>query len=174
MPERVTVRRGAPEDAATLAELGGASFKATFAHLYRVEDLEHFLAETHSAEVVAAQLSSPTVAYFVAERDGQPLGYGKLVLACGWPEHARGRNVVELKQLYTAPGAAGQGIGAALMDAILAEARSRGADEMQLSVWQENHGAQRFYARYGFEQVAEIHFKVGEQLDEEFLFAAML
>ncbi|MFM5953915.1 MAG: GNAT family N-acetyltransferase, partial [Novosphingobium sp.] len=31
-----------------------------------------------------------------------------------------------------------------------------------------------FYARYGFAKVADITFRVGEQLDEEFLFARML
>ena len=56
----------------------------------------------------------------------------------------------------------------------LDEARSRGADEMQLSVWSGNDGAQRFYARYGFAKVADIYFMVGKQADEEFLFARML
>lgn len=174
MPEPLEVRRARPDDAAALAELGRASFTATFAHLYRPEDLAAFLVGTHSAERVSADLANPDTVYFVAERAGVLVGYAKLVLACGWPEHARGRRVVELKQLYTAPGATGGGIGAALMDQVVAEARSRHADEIQLSVWQGNHGAQRFYRRYGFEQLAEIHFRVGEQVDDEFVFAAMI
>ena len=56
----------------------------------------------------------------------------------------------------------------------MAEAAARGADEVQLSVWSGNHGAQKFYARYGFSKVADITFLVGEQMDEEFLFARML
>jgi len=60
------------------------------------------------------------------------------------------------------------------MDWALAEALGFGADEVQLSVWSGNHGAQRFYRRYGFEHVADIEFWVGEQCDEEFLFAKML
>ena len=49
-----------------------------------------------------------------------------------------------------------------------------GADEMQLSVWSGNHGAQRFYARYGFEKVADVHFWVGAHRDDEFLLSLML
>lgn len=45
---------------------------------------------------------------------------------------------------------------------------------MQLSVYSDNPGAQRFYARYGFAKVADIHFMVGNQRDEEFLFAKVL
>ena len=48
------------------------------------------------------------------------------------------------------------------------------ADEVQLSVWSGNHGAQRFYARYGFEKIADVTFKVGEQIDDEFLLAKLL
>jgi ribosomal protein S18 acetylase RimI-like enzyme len=45
---------------------------------------------------------------------------------------------------------------------------------MQLSVWSGNEGAQRFYARYGFAKVADVTFRVGEQVDHEFLFSRML
>ena len=96
-----------------------------------------------------------------------------LGLTCGFPEHARGSRVMDLKQLYTAPQATGQGVGSALMDWAMAEFAARGADEVQLSVYAENHGAHRFYRRYGFDKVADITFRVGEQLDPEFLFALM-
>ena len=68
----------------------------------------------------------------------------------------------------------GRGIGAALMDWALAQAAVEQAGEVQLSVYAENHGAQRFYSRYGFEKIADIHFMVGQQRDEEFLFARLL
>ena len=60
------------------------------------------------------------------------------------------------------------------MDWALTEARSRGADEIQLSVWSGNDGAQRFYARYGFVHVADVTFRVGSQLDDEFLLSLKL
>ncbi len=168
------IRLAGPADAEVLAELGRDSFVATFAHLYSSEDLASFLADTHAATTVARELARPGVVYLIAEEGGRPAGYAKLVRACGWPAHARGQRVVELKQLYTAAGGTGRGVGAALMERLLAEARASGADEVQLSVWQGNDGAQRFYARYGFERIAEIHFRVGQQIDDEFLLAAMV
>ena len=51
-----------------------------------------------------------------------------------------------------------------------AQAREGGADAIQLSVYSENFGAQRFYQRYGFEKVADIGYWVGEQRDDEFLY----
>lgn len=60
------------------------------------------------------------------------------------------------------------------MDWALAEARAGAHDAVLLSVWSGNHGAQRFYARYGFGKTADIHFRVGAQLDEEYLFEKRL
>ena len=170
----LALRAATDADIPALSALGRESFIAKFGTMYRPADLAAYLDEAHSEPAIAAELANPQRLYRLAEKAGQLLGYGKLGLACGFPEYARGNRVIELKQLYTAPGATGQGIGAALMDWSLEAARERGADEMQLSVWRGNHGAQRFYARYGFENVADITFRVGEQIDEEFLFARLL
>lgn len=169
------LRDATPEDAPAIAALGREAFCAAFAHLYRAEDLEGFLAQNHAPAKAAAEIADPAMRVHLAlGEDGKLLGFCKLVLACGWPEHARAERVIELKQLYTDPAATGRGNGAALMDWALSLARAQAAGEMQLSVWSGNHGAQRFYARYGFEKRADIHFMVGQQRDEEFLFACLL
>lgn len=168
------IRFATPADAAALARLGTDSFVAKFGDLYRAEDLAAFLAASHSEEKVAREIADPDMRVTLAQADGILLGYCKLVMACGWPEHARGERVIELKQLYAAPGATGQGIGARLMERALVDARDYRADEIQLSVYSDNPGAQAFYRRYGFEPIADIHFMVGEKRDDEFLFARLL
>ncbi len=161
-------------DAEAIAALGEQAFIAKFAYLYTPEDLATFLAEAHAAEAVVAEIADHEMRICLAERDGVLVGFCKLVMACGWPEHLQGETAIELKQLYLDPALVGGGIGAVLMDWALAEARGYGADEMQLSVWSGNEGAQRFYTRYGFTKVADIEFWVGSQCDEEFLFAKVL
>ncbi len=168
------LRPASEADIPALSKLGIDSFIEKFGHMYTPKDLATFLEEAHSPTALAAEIANPARLYRLAERDGALVGYCKLGLTCGFPEHARGKNVLELKQLYTAPGATGGGIGKALMDWAMAEFTARNADEVQLSVWSGNDGAQRFYARLGFEKVADITFRVGEQLDEEFLFARMM
>lgn len=168
------LRLARPADAATLAELGARSFEAKFGHLYHPEDLAAFLGESHGEAKVTREIADPQMQVMLAVEGERLLGFCKLALACGWPEHARGSRAIELKQLYTDPAATGQGIGARLMDWALGEARRSGADEIQLSVWSGNLGAQKFYERYGFEKVADIHFMVGQQRDEEFLFSRLV
>ena len=168
------LRPATAADIPALSALATASFIAKFGPLYSAADLASFLAESLSEPAIAAELANPARIYQLAEADGHLLGYAKIGLSCGFPEHARGTRVMELKQLYTAPEATGLGIGGALMDWAMAEFTARGADEVQISVYAGNDGAHRFYRRYGFDKVADITFKVGEQLDPEFLFARMV
>ena len=79
-----------------------------------------------------------------------------------------------VKLVYTDPERTGQGIGALLMDWAMAQFRAEGGDEVHLSVWSENFGAQRFYARYGFTKVADVVFMVGNHRDHDLLYARML
>lgn len=170
----LTLRAATAADTAALSRLGSESFVAAFGDMYQPDDLAAFLEQTKSEASIAAQIADPKGPIQLATRDGQLLGYCKIGLECGWPEFARGQKAMELKQLYMDAAATGLGIGALLMDWALAECAARGADEVQLSVFSGNHGAQRFYARYGFEKVADVTFRVGRQLDHEFLFARMI
>ena len=168
------LRAATPADIPALSQLAVSSFVDKFGDMYSAEDLAAFLAEALSEANIAAELANPDRLYRLAERDGELLAFCKLGLSCGFPQHARGRRVLELKQLYAAAAATGAGIGGALMDWAMSELAARGADEVQLSVFSGNDGAQRFYARYGFEKVADVTFTVGQQIDHEFLMAAML
>ena len=168
------LRAATPADIPALSALAIDAFKAKFAALYSAEDLATFLAEALEQGPVAAEMANPARVYQLAEVEGRLMGFAKIGLTCGFPDHARGHKAMELKQLYTAADATGMGIGGALMDWAMAQFAARGADEAQISVYSENLGAHRFYERYGFEKVADITFKVGEQLDPEFLFAKLL
>lgn len=166
------LRDALPEDAEALAELGRASFVATFAHLYDPADLSAFLGAVYSVRVVAEEIADPTLFHQLAvdEASGALIGFVKLKHPGGYPGHSDAANPITLGQLYTAPGRTGEGIGAALMDWALALARARGADAVQLSVWSENTRAQKFYQRYGFAKIADIDFWVGNHRDDEFLY----
>ena len=168
------LRPAATADIPALSRLATAAFVAKFGHLYAREDLDAFLRDCLSEAALASDFADPQQVYRLTESDGALVAFCKISTKCGFPQHARGTRTMELKQLYTAPDATGMGLGAPLMDWAMAELAVRGADEVQLSVYAENDGAQRFYARYGFGKVADITFMVGNHVDPEFLFARLL
>ena len=164
------LRPALPEDAPALAALGRGSFVAAFGHLYRAEDLQAFLADGYDEQAVAGEIADPAFRHRLAIGADRALaGFCKLKVPSPYAEHSDAVRPVALQQLYTDPARTGQGIGAALMDWALAEARALQADAVQLSVWSENVAAQRFYARYGFAKIADIDFFVGNHRDDEFL-----
>lgn len=162
------------EDIPALAKLGEESFCAKFAYLYSAKDLNAFLEQAYSVKGVTGDFNDPNLIYQLAE-DGEGLtGFCKIARESSYAAHSNARRPAALNQLYTAPDKTGRGIGTALMDWTMAEAASLGADAVQLSVYSENPGAQRFYERYGFEKIADIEFWVGSQCDHEYLYEVRL
>ena len=168
----IVLRPATPADVPALATLATEAFLAAFGHLYRPEDIALFLGEYRTAKAYRDALAVPATRIQLAELDGQLAAYALIVLGDGMDERPEPRPArpVFLSQLYCAGEATGHGLGAALMDWVLAEARAWRADAVQLSVFSENFGAQRFYQRYGFGKVADIDFWVGNHRDDEFLY----
>ena len=163
------IRRAGVSDAAVLAELGATTFVETFGHLYSPEDLQAFLGESHTVEAYAKVLANPDYALWIAERDGVAIGYAQAG-RCGLPHADVRPEDGELKRLYVRAGTQGGGTGRALMDAAMDWLLRDGPRPLWISVWSENLGAQRFYARYGFEFAGEYEFIVGAQRDREFMY----
>jgi GNAT superfamily N-acetyltransferase len=160
----IRFRDAAPDDSATLAELGARTFTETFGHLYSPENLAAFRVN-HSIDNWRRELGDTAFAVRIGEADGQAVAYAKLGPP-SLPFEPRG-NPIELRQLYLLKPWQGKGAAAEMMDWVLAEARRRGADELYLSVFTDNHRARRFYARYGFEEIGPYAFMVGTHADED-------
>ncbi|OQW46516.1 MAG: GCN5 family acetyltransferase [Proteobacteria bacterium SG_bin6] len=157
-------RMAQPDDAEALSTLGKETFVETFGHLYTAENLAIFL-ENHAPERWAEQLADSAYAIRVAEAEGRLIAYAKLGPP-SLPFTPQGRPI-ELRQLYVLKPWHGCGLAARLMDWMIAEARARGADELYLSVFTDNHRARRFYERYGFAFVQTYAFMVGSHADED-------
>jgi len=160
----ISYRDGRADDAATLDRIFDTTFCNTFGHLYGAEDLDSFLSSFGVADW-EAELRNPAYAFRIGEADGVPVGYLKL-----GPQKLPFDTVqpaILLDQLYILKGYHGIGMAHGLMDWALDEARRRGAGELYLTVYVDNHRARRFYARYGFEAVGRYDFMVGNHADED-------
>lgn len=155
------LRRAGPQDAAKLALLGAATFLSAFAADHPGQALVDHCAHEHGQARYAAWLDKPDYAFWLIETAlGAPLGYAML---CP-PEidSTPDPGALELKRIYALPGWQSAGLGRRLMDAVIAEAKARGAPSLYLCVYTINVNAQRFYARFGFEKVGEQTFMTGD------------
>jgi ribosomal protein S18 acetylase RimI-like enzyme len=166
-----TTRTATAADAPLLSRIGPQAFSETFGHLYSPENLARFL-ENHSEANWRGELTDARHIVRIAEQDGEAVGYAKvgpLSLPFETSEPA-----AELDQLYILKPWQGAGVAQALMDWAMDEARARGASQLILSVFVDNHRAQRFYARYGFAKVGTYAFMVGDHKDEDLIMRAWL
>ena len=162
----VSYRNAASTDAAALATLARETFVATFAHLYPAADLNAYVAQTYGVDIQRKEICDPARATRLAITDEGLVGYcgvGEMKL----PFDVGARRAFELRTLYVVEAMKGAGVAARLMDWALDIARARAAQDMYLGVYGENHRAQRFYKRYGFEIVGRYDFPVGATLDDE-------
>ncbi|MGE5562372.1 MAG: N-acetyltransferase family protein [Bacillota bacterium] len=159
-------RNATAEDLPAIDRVFRESFCDTFAHLYDGNDLREFLGK-FTAEAWRSEYDDERYAFHVAEADGRLVGYVKLGPPALPVETTAAP--LELRQLYIVTGYHGMGIAHALMDWAIEEARRRGAEELYLTVFTENHRARRFYDRYGFEAVGRYDFMVGSHADEDII-----
>jgi len=75
----------------------------------------------------------------------------------------------EIQRLYILQGHQGGGRGTLLLNTALEWLERDGPRTLWIGVWSENYGAQRFYARHGFEIVGEYSFMVGDHADRELI-----
>ena len=163
------IRRAHAGDIAALADLGAATFREAFAHLYAPEDLAGFLVNTHSPSAYSGLLADPTVALWLATlADGRPIGYG-VAGNCKLPVESREENAGEIRQLYVLARYQKLRLGTRLLVTALEWLGAQQRTPVYVGVWSENYGAQRLYGKFGFEKIGEYGFPVGRQIDREFI-----
>ena len=163
------IRRAGSADAQALAKIGAETFADTFGHLYPQSDLARFLAQTYSLDRTHAELADPANASWVVETGGETVGFA-LAGRCALPHADVTADCGELKRLYFRKPWQSGGLGGALFGEVLAWLQCARPRDVWIGVWSENSGAQRFYARRGFEKVGEYGFTVGDTVDREFIF----
>jgi GNAT superfamily N-acetyltransferase len=158
--EQIRIRKAGDSDAALLAELGRNTFYESFAAYNRPHDMAAYMSEAFDPGTIAAELADPRSLFFIAEIDGEPVGYAKL--HDGEPaECVAGPSPIELNRLYVKHEWHGRGVGAALMNACLDRARNQQHQTIWLGVWEHNPRALAFYRKGGFVEIGEHPFQFG-------------
>lgn len=164
----LAIRRATVEDAETLSQLARHTFDETFGHLYPPEDLQAFFVDAYAVEKQRVILAHPDYAVWFLEDDGRAVGHAAAG-PCGLPHPEVAPGDGELKRLYLLADYQRGGWGGRMFDTAMEWLQRNGPCTLWIGVWSENAGAQRFYARKGFEIVGEYRFPVGRVRDREFI-----
>ncbi len=143
------IRPATPSDSPAMADLHAASWRLAYrgamSDEYLAGDIVAYMRELWGTRLSAAPANQHA---FVAEEGDQLLG-----LACVYGNESAEWGSF-LNNIHVAHAAQGQGVGAALLDAVASCCvDSYGERGLYLFVLQANVKAQRFYARYGARHV---------------------
>jgi diamine N-acetyltransferase len=171
-----TIRKATTADATTARAIAIANFTETWGDSYSIVDLNSYLQTHYALESFERQLASDQYALLLLERHDPANGIRKAIGhafcgPCALPHADIQPMDIELKRLYILKAFHNLGLGHELMTLAMQWMLARKPPRLWLGVYSENRGAQRFYARYGFQKVGEYHFIVGETRDHEFIFS---
>ena len=162
------IRYGTTDDAKMLSELGVRTFYDTFAKDNTPENIEAYLKASFSQEIQFNELSEPDNIFLIVESQDTPIGYAQLIMNSR--DNAIKRNrPLEVRRIYAVQEYQGKGVGKALMQATIHEARQRGCDCVWLGVWEKNQRAIEFYKKWGFREVGTHLFSVGNDPQNDYV-----
>ena len=157
-----------------LSLVGAAGFLEAFAGELDGQDILAHCQKNNSPEAFAKYLQQPTTRAVLAEAEpgDAPVGY---MLCCepDLPVDLSPRDY-ELRRIYLLHRFQGLGIGRALIDAAVEQARGLDRTRLLLGVYGKNYDAIRFYEKTGFAQIGERYFTVGATTHHDAVMARLL
>ena len=156
----VSIRSATAADAHIIAEMGHRLVAAAHANALPATDMNRYLNRAFNVFQVKDELRQPDNCFYLAEENQNVAGMVKI--SAGFPPVAGlGQRPVELSRLYLNPNWIGKGVGTALVQHVLSQAKSTGHDICWLMVWTGNHRAIKFYRRWRFAIADKINFPTG-------------
>lgn len=154
------IRKASRGDAGQLARLAEATFRAAFGATNTSEDMDLHCRTRYSEVIQSGEISDPGMLTLLSDGAEGLAGFAQLRWD-GSPECVRARCPGEIQRLYVANEWHGKGIAHDLMKACIEALKARGSDVAWLGVWEHNPRAIAFYGKYGFVEVGDHVFAVG-------------
>jgi len=150
----VTYREWTETDFAAVQHVLLSTWLDAYASFIPEADIRGYFASTYSAEKLAALLLSPTSKGYVADENGDVVGFERL-------QYDEKENRLYVSSIYVLPGHQGKGIGRHLLGIAEDEARRLHLDRIWLGVMTQNTPSVEWYKKIGFAFPLEEPFTMG-------------
>ena len=159
--EKLTLTIANIADVQLLTGLSEITFRETFGHNNRREDMDKYIAEEMNLEKLSSELRDKQNLFLLAGYGDKTAGYMKISTG-EKPAELKSRNPLEIARIYVLKEYQNKKIGAALLQHCMDHAINNDHDVVWLGVWEHNINAIRFYKRLGFEEFGSHIFRLGD------------
>ena len=167
------IRYAVAEDAVALSALGAQTFQDTYAAFNTAENMAMHLAAAFSPERQRAEIEAPRGFILVAQAVDALIGYATVAHEIV-PPAVGDIHALEIKRFYVDRAWHGLGVAQRLMTSTFRAAAQRGAATVWLTVWDRNPRAIAFYRKVGFSDAGTIPFRLGDEVQNDFLMVKAL
>jgi len=151
----MVIRSWQKSDLPSVRRITWEAWVSTYKSFIPEKDLKIYFDDHYTEESLLGMFADPSVDGFIAETDGQAVGYERLYFN-------RDENRLYVSSLYLLPKFEGQGIGSRLLETAGGYATEKDLDELWIGVMVKNGRALDFYRRAGFQFIREEPFTMGK------------
>jgi ribosomal protein S18 acetylase RimI-like enzyme len=164
----VMIREISIDELGILQQISKITFTETFSIHNTEENMRNYLRDNLSLEKLGQEMGNPDSSFYFAETKGDVIGYLKLNVGAAqneWKEDAG----LEIERIYVLKEYHGYKIGQLLFEKAISIARSMEKKYVWLGVWEKNKRAIAFYTKNGFKVVDQHLFKLGDDVQNDYL-----
>ncbi|GAA6767294.1 GNAT family N-acetyltransferase [Flavobacterium johnsoniae] len=169
----IKVRKALISDAEKLQTIGRITFSETFSDVNSEENMIKYLDESFALEKLASELNNKDSHFYLAELDGEVIGYLKLNTGEAQTE-LKEKNALEIERIYVLKEFHGKKIAQELYNQALKKAEEIKAHYIWLGVWEKNFRAVSFYTKNGFVQFDTHIFRLGDDEQTDLMMKKIL
>lgn len=162
------IRYARPDDASQLAWLAEKTFRDTFEAVNTAENMALHCQSSYSEDIQAAEIANPHLTTLLVEAAGNLIAFAQLRWGPA-PNCVVATAAGEIQRLYVLQDWHGRGLAQTLMNACLAEMEKQGRNVVWLGVWEHNPRAISFYKKFGFAEVGEHVFPLGDDQQRDII-----
>ena len=164
----VKIHQAGIDELEELQQISRTTFTETFSVHNSEENMRNYLRDNLSLEKLGEELNNPESSFYFAEMKDQVIGYLKLNVGAAqneWKENTG----LEIERIYVLKEYHGLTIGQLLFEKAISIATSMKMQYVWLGVWEKNERAIAFYTKNGFKVVDQHLFKLGDDVQTDYL-----
>ena len=165
-----TIRLANTSDAFDLAQLAESTFRDAFSEFNSTKNMDAHCSESYGKKLQQSEIENENRITLVVEKNQQLIAYAQLK----WdksPQCISANYPGEIQRLYVDKNYHGSGVSHELMDKCILLLQNLDKDLIWLGVWEHNPRAIAYYKKFGFVEVGEHKFLLGDDLQRDIIMA---
>ncbi len=155
-------------DLRQILEIGIETYYDTFHLLNNEETMSLYLKEAFNEIKIQNELNNPDSRFFLLFYEKKPAAYLKINF---YPVQTdlNDPESLELERIYVKSEYKGKGFGKLLINHTIKIAKEKKCDYVWLGVWEKNEAALAFYKKMGFVIAGQHSFRMGNELQQDYI-----